>query len=245
MRVFLRILSRGFVKLGKISLGAVVIAGISLLVSGLFLDDPGLFIFGLYGAATFWVVGFIFIQLGFVKSKSELDSQTLYEWLDNPVDKNFFKSEVGYRKKVDLLENLEDTYDALMVVTCRDLKKLRLLKAHIEVKVDKNARELLFNTFLSVAMAIFIWNLNKGIIWVYAKSQSLSINDITLQQSVSYGTYMLIVVSVSLSIIATVFGYYTGKTRDRMLNSILDVCIEQLKEEEEKNKKRKKRRSTL
>ncbi|MFP7414344.1 hypothetical protein [Priestia filamentosa] len=246
MREFLRVVGRDFVKLGKVSLEAIVIAGLSLLVSGVFLGNPSFFIFGLYGSATYWIVCYILINFEVIKSKSELEKQTLYEWLDNPLDRNLFKEEFEGKKQEEVLENLEYTYKKVMILTDNSLKKLRLLKAYIEVRINNASRELVFGTLLKVIIAIFVGCIVRGVVWVYAENQSISVNDTELQQSVLYGTYILIVASSIAFIVAFIFSYYNGKTRDRMLSSILDVCIEQLKEEkEEKNKKIKKRRSTL
>ncbi|MGZ0879052.1 hypothetical protein ACWZQY_024100 [Priestia megaterium] len=183
-----------------------------------------------------YIEGYIFIwifvyMLTFkdILKQNKLDS--LYEWLDKRNNSPLFIKEMLSTETLlkvntskSFMGNLEVTYNAILVYTNHDIKKLRMLRAYMRSLNTENGPEVLGKMILQLLIGpIIILLVNKGYMGKVNLLQSIN-PSFTVALNIATGA--IIMLAMVITLVNDLFAY---KKRNKIIEEMIDACIENLK----------------
>lgn len=182
----------------------------------------------LFTSGCFHCLYYLFIKDMIKDRKSNL----LFDWLETKNDKIILKEIIGEEFKVNqnTLINLEITQKKILIYVKYNKNKLELLKALMKTINYNYVSDLILRLFVPIGVALTI-----GIV---SNPYLMKINDTDLPLVDSGVVFVIrnyvIILFIIFILIFFVIELYKGQRRNRLIEEIIETCIQKINDETKK-----------
>ncbi|WP_406866941.1 hypothetical protein AB0764_12135 [Priestia megaterium] len=173
----------------------------------------------------FWIYIYVFLFKQYLKPKA---NSSIYNWLDNTDNSSLFiRDLLDDIPAKDFMFNLEKTYNSILVYANHDVKKLKMLRAYMR-SISTESSWQAFNRVLLQLLAgpVIVLLINKGIISKIVDTKNLELINPNFIYTLNFITIGA-VLSFIIFIVTTEL--FSNKKRNKLIEEIIDACIEDLR----------------